>query len=92
MFCTMNETPTAVINGARRGALRSGLYAIRSMLPLITPNIGIVINKVTASPTMMKMTLDPSSSPSTRVITVLATRPESANTSPWAKLISCRIP
>ena len=32
------------------------------------------------------------SRPSTETISVLATRPESANTSPCAKLISCRIP
>ena len=34
----------------------------------------------------------PSSSPNTETIIVLATRPASANTSPCAKLISCRIP
>jgi len=31
-------------------------------------------------------------SPRTEKMTVLATRPDSANTSPWAKLISCRMP
>ncbi len=41
---------------------------------------------------MMKSTLEASSRPSTLTITVLATRPESAKTSPWAKLISCKMP
>ena len=31
MFWRMNETPTAVISGASRGARRRGLYAMRSM-------------------------------------------------------------
>src|SRR6266487_1882487 len=33
-FSRMNETPIAVISGARRGALRRGLYAILSMAAL----------------------------------------------------------
>ena len=41
---------------------------------------------------MMNITLEASSRPSTLTITVLATRPDSANTSPCAKLISCRMP
>ena len=41
---------------------------------------------------MIAPTLASVSSPRTLTITVSATSPESANTSPWAKLISCRIP
>ena len=41
---------------------------------------------------MITGTLESVSRPSTETISVLATSPESANTSPWAKLISCRIP
>src|SRR5262252_3659106 len=38
----MNDIPTAVINGARRGWWRSGLYAIRSIVMLSTPVMAIV--------------------------------------------------
>ena len=36
-FCRMNEKPTAVISGASLGALRSGLYATRSIITLSVP-------------------------------------------------------
>ena len=41
---------------------------------------------------MMTSTLEFTSSPRTLTITVLATSPERANTSPCAKLISWRMP
>ncbi len=88
----MNDTPTAVISGARRGALRSGLYAIRSIDALIMANIGIVTASVSSSPPTITTRLASVSRPSTETINVLATRPDSAKTSPCAKLISWRIP
>ena len=41
---------------------------------------------------MTAIVLEFTSRPRTLTITVLATSPESANTSPCAKLISCRMP
>ena len=92
MFETMNDIPTAVISGVSRGALRSGRYATRSMAALNSANTGIVIASVRMIPPMTTRLLELASRPSTVRSTVLATSPESENTSPWAKLISCRIP
>ncbi len=92
MFWTMNDMPIAVISGARRGAWRSGLYATRSIVALKTEKTTITTTNVRRSPPTMTGTLESVSSPSTDTMIVLAKRPDSANTSPWAKLISCRIP
>ena len=51
MFWRMNETPMAVIRGARRGAFRSGLYARRSITTPTRPMMLIVITNVAASVT-----------------------------------------
>ena len=88
----MKDTPTAVINGASRGAWRSGLYAMRSIEALTNANTGIVIASVSSSPPMTASTAVSASRPRTETMIVLATRPDSAKTSPWAKLISCRMP
>ena len=37
----MNDIPIAVISGASRGAPRSGRYAIRSIVALISPQAAI---------------------------------------------------
>ena len=92
MFWTMNDMPIAVISGARRGAWRSGLYATRSIVALKIAKTVITTTNVRSSPPMITGTLESVSRPSTETMTVLAKRPDSANTSPWAKLISCRIP
>jgi hypothetical protein len=55
-------------------------------------NAVMMIANVTSSPPMIAPTLASVSRPSQLTITVEATSPESANTSPWAKLMSCRIP
>ena len=93
MFETMNDIPTAVISGVSRGALRSGRYATRSIAAL---------NEREQRDGDRERQDDPADDhevaraarpdPSTVRSTVLATSPESENTSPWAKLISCRIP
>ena len=89
----MNDMPTAVISGASRGAFRSGLYATRSIVALMNANSGIVTASVTSEPDDdQRSTPVSASSPKTEMIIVLATSPESANTSPWAKLISWRMP
>jgi hypothetical protein len=50
------------------------------------------IRKVAKSPPTITSAVDVSSSWKRSVIRLLAKRPVSAKTSPWAKLISCRIP
>ena len=52
----------------------------------------MITTSVMARPPMITIVLELSSRPRTLTITVLATRPESAKTSPCAKLISCRMP
>ena len=91
MFWRMNETPTAVINGASRGARRSGLYAMRSITAFATANPGIVTRSTSRSPPMITGTLVSVSRPS-HVMIENATSPDSMKTSPCAKLMSCRIP
>jgi hypothetical protein len=92
MFWTMNDIPTAVISTARRGAERSRRYATRSIVVLTSAPKAIAIRKVAKRPAMMTNTADCSSRWKMLTIQVLAKRPLSAKTSPWAKLISCRIP
>ena len=84
--------PTAVIRGVSLGAWRNGRYATRSIVALTTAKSGIVIASVTMIPPTTARLLELPSSPSTVRSIVLATSPESEKTSPWAKLISCRIP
>ena len=55
-FWRMNETPIAVISGARRGALRSGRYANRSMTTPSRPRTTIVTANVAASRTIASRT------------------------------------
>ena len=89
----MNDMPTAVISGASAGRPRSGRYATRSIAALTIANIDHDQTSVEEHPADDRRDgRRRCSSPSTLTITVLATSPESANTSPWAKLISCRIP
>ena len=88
----MNDTPTAVISGASLGAFRSGLYAMRSIVALTTAKSGIVTASVPSRPRMIMSTAVFSSRPKTEMIIVLATRPDRAKTSPWAKLMSWRMP
>ena len=52
----------------------------------------MITTSVIARPPMIAITLESTSRPRTLMMTVLATSPESANTSPCAKLISCRMP
>ena len=52
----------------------------------------MITTRVSSIPPMITSTLVSASRPSTETIIVLATSPESAKTSPCAKLISCRIP
>ena len=51
-----------------------------------------VRRSVARRPTMTPKTASSPLRLSRRTMIVLDTSPESANTSPWAKLISCRIP
>ena len=63
------------------------------MLALTTANSGIVTRSVTTTAPATAALLDAVVDARARTsIIVLATSPDSANTSPWAKLISCRIP
>ena len=88
---TMNDIPIAVISGARRGALRSGRYATRSMVTLIPPMISITAGKTSSSAITL---VSVSESPLT------AKKPSSAEPmnalsvkmSPCAKLISSMMP
>jgi hypothetical protein len=52
----------------------------------------IAIRKTASSPNVIVSAPDVLSSLKWFVIRLLANRPVSAKTSPWAKLISCRIP
>jgi hypothetical protein len=52
----------------------------------------IVIRRVAISPPIATATASSAERLSTSIMIELATRPESANTSPCAKLISCRMP
>ena len=61
----MNDTPTAVISGASRGALRSGLYATRSIAALIQREHGIMIDERQEHPADDRRALESVSRPST---------------------------
>jgi hypothetical protein len=52
----------------------------------------IAIRKTASSPSRIESAVEVSSRWKCAVIRLLANRPVSAKTSPWAKLISCRIP
>ena len=88
----MNDTPIAVISGTRRGARRSGLYATRSIVAFSNAQPTIA----RSSATRIAGTRVPSAGSSCRlnmlIATVAATIPPIMNTSPWAKLISSRMP
>jgi hypothetical protein len=88
----MNETPIAVISGTRRGARRSGLYATRSMVALRRAHPAMA-NKSATKIAGMRV---PRAGSSCRLnmlnATVAAIIPPIMNTSPWAKLISSRMP
>jgi hypothetical protein len=90
-FWRMNDMPMAVISGASRGALRSGLYAILSTVTLMRPQPSIA----TTSATRMAGSTEPndelSVSPNSPISTAAIIAP-SMNTSPCAKLISSRMP
>ncbi len=62
------------------------------MRPLTAANNGIVITSVTTTAPATAALLDDGVMFSTESITVLATSPDRANTSPCAKLISWRMP
>jgi hypothetical protein len=92
MFWMMNDMPTAVIRTARRGADRSLRYATRSTLAFTAAPNAIAIRKVAPRPRTIAPALLVSLRLKVETISELATRPVSAKMSPWAKLISCRIP
>jgi hypothetical protein len=58
---------------------------------IVAPNAAAAMN-VTTSPPMMTGVESPAFKAKSETMKVLATRPLRAKTSPWAKLISCRIP
>jgi hypothetical protein len=62
------------------------------MEALMKAKAGTVTRRVPSRPTMTMRTAVSASREKTEMIMVLAIRPESANTSPCAKLMSCRIP
>ena len=83
--------PMAVINGAKRGAFRNGLYAMRSTVTLIRPQPIMA----TASETRIAGSTDPneelSVSENSPISTAAIIAP-SMKTSPCAKLINSRMP
>ena len=83
--------PTAVMSGASLGALRSGLYATRSIitfkLPVATIATISVTNRPSARPRVPVASVSPSVPYSPK-----DTNEPIMNTSPWAKLISSMIP
>jgi hypothetical protein len=62
------------------------------MLPFTTAKSGTVTTSVTTIAPTTAALLDDGVTLRTESIIVLATRPDSAKTSPCAKLMSCRIP
>ena len=92
MFWTMNDMPTAVIRTASLGALRNLRYAISSMLAFTAAPNAIAIRNTAASPSTTATVPEVSSRWKRFAIRLAMNSPVSANTSPCAKLISCRIP
>jgi hypothetical protein len=88
----MKDIPIAVINGARRGAPRSGLYAIRSIVALRVPQNAIPIRRLSRTTGIHFDAASWSWSEKVWTVSVAAIIAPSMNTSPWAKLISSRIP
>ncbi len=86
-----NDIPMAVISGARRGALRSGRYATRSIATLIPPMTSITTGNTTSKARRLMTVKVPSviANNPRRVVPMYA---PSVNTSPWAKLISSMMP
>ena len=88
----MNDTPIAVISGTRRGAPRNGLYATRSIVVLSRPH------PIIATASEMRITggattsTGASSRSKTWITNVAVIIPPIMNTSPWAKLMSSRMP
>ena len=92
MFSMTNETPIAVISGTSRGAPRNGLYATRSIVAFRSaqPIIAAASATRTTGMSVESAGFDPRSN--TWIAKVAAIIPPIMNTSPWAKLISSRIP
>jgi hypothetical protein len=88
----MNDMPTAVINTDKRGAFRKRRYARNSIEALTVAPKAAAITNVAARPPTIASVDDAASRLKIETMNVLETRPLSAKTSPWAKLISCRIP
>ena len=90
MFWRMNDMPIAVISGASRGALRRRRYATSSIVVLRTAQNAITITSIRR---IIDHRKSPESPASPKLETIVATSiPPSMNTSPWAKLISSRMP
>ena len=88
----MNDIPTAVISGARRGAPRKGRYATNSMLALIRPQATMATASDPSSATTSAPVDEWALSPNTVMSIVAEIIPPSMNRSPCAKLINSRIP
>ncbi len=88
----MNDIPIAVINGASRGAPRSGRYATSSIDALSVPQKAIAITKTPKTDSQTTIPRWPSVSPKRPPARVAESSPPSMKTSPWAKLINSRIP
>ena len=89
-YARKKETPSALISGAIRGALRSGRYAKRSIATprSAQPAIAASVIRISSSQVGTFGSVEPPSSCS-------APKPmnePTMNTSPWAKLRSFRIP
>ena len=84
--------PTAVIRTDSRGAFRSRRYATNSIPALMPAPNTIAIRNVRARPPTTPIAEVAAVRPRSEVMIVVAKSPLSANTSPWAKLISWRIP
>ena len=82
--------PIAVISGASRGACRSRRYATSSIVVFRTAQNAITITSISRIIGQRKR---PDSPARPKLETMVATSiPPSMNTSPWAKLISSRMP
>ncbi len=85
----MIDTPIAVISGARRGALRSGRYATRSIVTLTITQTGIAASRPRISSIQPGR---PGATPCSPVTTAYAVNAPTINTSPCAKLMRLRMP
>ena len=93
MFWRMNDAPIAVISGASRGALRSGLYAMSSTVTLSSPQKAMQMRSATITSGQSTYHAWPWWRSKREVpTTVTAIIEPSMKTSPCAKLISSRMP